>query len=429
MTESDFNELTAAVAERIAQLARNSGVVIKHTLNGTAVKLEFADGQRILISPDILTRKIWLAAGSVGMEYSYSGERWLAQQDGSELYAKFAELLHQVIHSNPLNTRPGKLLAASHSASLVFTEPDENSHPLKKIAVLGLLAGLGYAGFQHFSAMTPHETSLVAESALSKCDATFPANGASYIFPAAPIQQGNPDNTDITLQNDHGHSFLASFTAPKTVIPYLSVWVQSGQSTHVGLPAGQYDMLLSLGNSWCNLHSGFLGGERIKLNTTLNVLAQQPLQLIAQSAGVSATDFQIIIKSSAPPAEPPPFRFIGNGVMEIRQHTTGHYHIAGAVNGTPLTFMIDTGASLTSLSTETAQSAGIRDCKPATFNTANGTVTGCTALAAQLTIGGYQLQNVNIAVMPNMAVNLLGMNVLNNFDMTQNNGVMHLSHR
>ena len=244
MTESEFNELTATIVQRIEQMATDSGVVIRRTWAGAGVKLEFADGQRILVSPDPQTRKVWLAAGSSGMEYSYSGERWLAQQDGSELYAKFAELLHQVIHSNPLNTRPGKLLAASHSSALVFTEPATSSHALTKIAVLGLLAGLGYMGFQHFSATAPPDTGLLATNETSQCDTTLPANGATYIFPAANIQQGNPDNTDITLQNDHGHSFLASFTAPKTVIPYLSVWVQSGQTTHVGLPAGQYDMLL-----------------------------------------------------------------------------------------------------------------------------------------------------------------------------------------
>lgn len=115
--------------------------------------------------------------------------------------------------------------------------------------------------------------------------------------------------------------------------------------------------------------------------------------------------------------------------MEIHQHSDGHYHIAGAVNDTPVTYLIDTGASLTSLSQATADRAGVTDCKPASFRTASGTISGCVGRVAQLTIGNYLVNNAVVAVMPDMEVELLGMNILSQFQISQTNGVLRLARR
>ena len=439
MTESEFNESADAVFARMEQIARDSHVTINRTLSGSTLKLEFADGQRIVTNHDVVTHKIWLAARSGGTEYSYSGKHWLAQ-DRSELLAKFAELLHQVIQSNRLNAQPGKLLEV-HQPLIDLAAPamlyqNDGGSAMKKILVLGLLLMLGYAVFYKTFSDRQTAAPLAGEANLgeenlsdSQCDTVMPKNGTTHIFPAGNIHLDSSRDTEITLQNDHGHPFLATFTAPNTVIPYFSILVNAGQTARVAASPGQYDLLLSVGNSWCNLSKGFSGGERIKLNTTLNALPQQPLQLVAQSSGTGFTDLQILIKSYVAHTEPPPIYFTGNGVMEIRQHSDGHYHLAGAVNGSTVNFLIDTGASLTSLTPDTARQAGIVDCKPSTFKTANGTITGCTAAVAQLTLGNYQMQNIIVAVMPNMEINLLGMNVLNHFDMTQANDTMRLTSR
>ena len=89
----------------------------------SALKLEFADGQRIIINHDGRTHKIWLAARSGGIEYAYNGSNWLSQPDGSELFAKLAELFHQHITSDP----PHRLWARRslfylHGALLLVTE-------------------------------------------------------------------------------------------------------------------------------------------------------------------------------------------------------------------------------------------------------------------------------------------------------------------
>ena len=86
--------------------------------------------------------------------------------------------------------------------------------------------------------------------------------------------------------------------------------------------------------------------------------------------------------------------------------------------------MVDTGASVTSISSDLARQAGIHNCKEVQFQTANGTATGCIALVRNMTLGNFVLQNITVAVMPNMEVNLLGANVLRNFQVSQNDSMM-----
>ncbi len=436
MSASESNEQTAAVFRRIEEMVGARGVAIQSTVSGAVLKLEFADGQRILVSHDAQTGQIWLAALFAGTEYAYHNGRWTSRQDGSELFARIEELIDQLIRSNPVNVRQGQPVTSRVRAGIDVQPaqvPEPRGDRLKALVLLGVLAWLGYLGFHHFGHKPPTEggslMAAVEEQADGACDAAIPENGATRIFPASNIQADNPDDTEITVSNDHSHAFLAIFTAPKTVIPYLSVLVQAGQSAKVRLPAGQYDLLFSVGDTWCNTSSGFSDGTRIKLSTTIDVLPAQPMQLGAQSSGTGAADFQVFIRSSAPEPPPPATQFMGNGAMEIRQHSDGHFHIAGSVNGIAITFLVDTGASVTSLTSDTANRAGVLNCRNATFKTANGTIDGCIGTVAQLTIGDYQIQNAAVAVMPNLEVDLLGMNVLSHFQISQADGIMRLSGR
>lgn len=433
MTAGVSNELTDAIFRRAELIALDSGVVIKLTPTAATLKLEFVDGQRILLNHDAHAHTIWLAAGNAGMEYRFNGKHWSSTQDDSELFARLAELIRQTIQSNPVNAQNGKMvvLAAAHAqpTAAIASRQESSSNPFRTFALLALLLWLCYAAFQHFNHKTsPGNKGGGLMAAGDKCDTFFPNNGSTHIFPASNIRPDNPNDTVVSIKNDHNHPFLAIFAAPKSITPYLSVLVQSNQNASIRLPAGQYDLMFSTGRTWCSLRSGFSDGQRTKLNTTL-AIQQQPVQISAQSAGSGASDFQIFLKSSAPETPPPATQFIGEGIMEVRQHSDGHYHMAGSVNGFPVSYLIDTGASLTSLSQPTADRAGVTDCKPASFKTANGTINGCVGRVAQLTIGSYQIENATVAVMPNMEVELLGMNVLSHFQISQAGGVMRLTRR
>ncbi len=101
-----------------------------------------------------------------------------------------------------------------------------------------------------------------------------------------------------------------------------------------------------------------------------------------------------------------------------------------------ITLLIDTGASITTLSTETFNS--LKTQYQATlvgtrlFQTANGTTKGTVYTFDTLALGSYQMNNVQIAIlnfdMKGNIGGLLGMNVLRRyrFQIDQENNVLLL---
>ncbi|MBV2218505.1 MAG: retroviral-like aspartic protease family protein [Diaphorobacter sp.] len=119
---------------------------------------------------------------------------------------------------------------------------------------------------------------------------------------------------------------------------------------------------------------------------------------------------------------------MGEGYVDLQPNAHGHYTVAGAVNDTPLHFMLDTGATTTALSREFARQAGITSCRPGYSNTANGVTEMCMATAARLGFAGFQLANVRVAILPRLEGEaLLGMNVLRHFAIEQRAGRLRIA--
>jgi clan AA aspartic protease (TIGR02281 family) len=135
-------------------------------------------------------------------------------------------------------------------------------------------------------------------------------------------------------------------------------------------------------------------------------------------------DFQLFVKAAGPETDLPAPTFSGDGSMEVKRQANGHFYLPGTIDNVAVTFMVDTGASVTSISSELAHQAGIRNCKEVQFQTANGAATGCIALVPHMTLGNFALENITVAVMPNLETNLLGANVLRNFQVSQNDSSM-----
>jgi aspartyl protease family protein len=121
-------------------------------------------------------------------------------------------------------------------------------------------------------------------------------------------------------------------------------------------------------------------------------------------------------------------QILRDGSVVLGTNRTGNYVINGSINGVSVRFVVDTGASLTSVSQRVARHMGLFGCVPARFTTANGEAQVCVAGARDLQFGDFRVQNVQVAVMPDMETQaLLGMNVLNRFHITQNGGKMIIS--
>lgn len=99
--------------------------------------------------------------------------------------------------------------------------------------------------------------------------------------------------------------------------------------------------------------------------------------------------------------------------MTVLKNQRGHYETPGSINGQPVTFIVDTGADLTSVPGSLAKPLGITSCEPRQFSTAAGDAFGCVATVAEVVFGSFRAHNVQVAVMPTMnGPALLGMNIL-----------------
>lgn len=103
--------------------------------------------------------------------------------------------------------------------------------------------------------------------------------------------------------------------------------------------------------------------------------------------------------------------------VTISRSADGHFRIKGAINGTPVTFLLDTGASLILLTAEDASRAGIA-AAGTDFSLPVSTANGITHVAPVsldlVTVGSVEETHVAAAVAPagSVPTSLLGMSFL-----------------
>lgn len=100
--------------------------------------------------------------------------------------------------------------------------------------------------------------------------------------------------------------------------------------------------------------------------------------------------------------------------LRIRKSMDGHFWVNGELNGRKIRFLIDSGATVTSISTETAAMADIAPGGfPTMVQTANGVVQVRRARAERLKVGTIERHNMAVHVSEAFGpMNVLGMNFL-----------------
>jgi aspartyl protease family protein len=100
--------------------------------------------------------------------------------------------------------------------------------------------------------------------------------------------------------------------------------------------------------------------------------------------------------------------------VRIPMAIDGHFWIAGELNGFRVKFLVDSGATMTTIGRDTAERAGVQvSARPDQIvRTGNGLIRVSSGRAKSLTIGPIERRDVAMHVADNADLNVLGMNFL-----------------
>lgn len=105
--------------------------------------------------------------------------------------------------------------------------------------------------------------------------------------------------------------------------------------------------------------------------------------------------------------------------LVIKLNDVGQYVSEGTVNEQAVTFLVDTGAARVSLPSSVAKAARLNCQEQVPLDTANGLVQACSITIPKFKFGSFVLHNVLAIIAPNLSQPLLGMNVLQQFRLAQ----------
>jgi aspartyl protease family protein len=111
---------------------------------------------------------------------------------------------------------------------------------------------------------------------------------------------------------------------------------------------------------------------------------------------------------------------------------TGHVRLEADVDGAIVRFVVDTGATLVTLTQADAEAAGINPAGlvySMTMNTANGQTRAAPVLLRSVRLGQLTVEDVQAVVVRNVPVSLLGMSLLSRIDRWEmRGGVLTISY-
>ena len=102
--------------------------------------------------------------------------------------------------------------------------------------------------------------------------------------------------------------------------------------------------------------------------------------------------------------------------VRIRMSGDGHFWANVTINGVKKRMLIDSGATVTAISQETASSASVdtaSDLVPVVLRTANGMTRAQTGTVKELSVGNISARNLKVVISPALGnLDVLGMNFL-----------------
>lgn len=111
-----------------------------------------------------------------------------------------------------------------------------------------------------------------------------------------------------------------------------------------------------------------------------------------------------------------PEQVVEGGETRVELARDGHFWLQAEVNGYPARFLVDTGATLTAVSADTAEAAGLQPragSLPIRMQTANGAISAEMTSIEELRFGNVAARGIDAIIAPGLgSTNIIGMNLL-----------------
>ncbi|MBK5966448.1 aspartyl protease [Thiocystis minor] len=140
--------------------------------------------------------------------------------------------------------------------------------------------------------------------------------------------------------------------------------------------------------------------------------------------------FQSVIERQENPNPDPAMTQARDGALQVvlQRNRAGHYVAGGAINGVPVRFLVDTGATNVALPLDLAQRLRLPLRPGGVSMTANGPVETWSTRLDRVDLGGLVARGVRASVLPNMPGGevLLGMSYLKHLELIQRGNTLTL---
>ena len=138
------------------------------------------------------------------------------------------------------------------------------------------------------------------------------------------------------------------------------------------------------------------------------------------------------LENQSNPNQSPQSSQTSSGIREVvlQRNRQGHYVSSGAINGVPVTFLLDTGATDVAIPSELARLARLNRGFETQAFTANGVISVYSTQVDELELGNITLHDIDASITPSMGGDtiLLGMSALKQVDFTQRGSTLTLRH-
>ena len=199
----------------------------------------------------------------------------------------------------------------------------------------------------------------------------------------------------------------------------LILLIANDSSGALGISSNAAGQILYLGVWAAVIAAGILGSGR-RLGDVARMLGIWVLLILVLVAGYQyryeLQDFANRVTVGLVPGSPLTVRGGANAVM-VDKLANGHFGVRGEVNGRPVRFIVDTGASSTVLTADDARAVGF-DVSSLSYQTpiqtANGTAHAAVAVADTMSVGTITRRRIPVFIVSEdmLTQSLLGMNFL-----------------